>query len=41
MIEWGLTPNQFDSIDSEHIRRILEYRGAKAKGENSKMTNNV
>jgi hypothetical protein len=36
MIEWGLTPEQFEQIDEEHVRRILEYREAKARGENAK-----
>ena len=39
MIEWGLTPDQFNGIDVEQIRRILEYREAKARGENAKQKN--
>jgi len=40
-IEWGLTDEEFDSISAEKIQRIVEYRKAKAKGENtaSKKTN--
>lgn len=34
MIEWGITPKEFYAIDLEHIKRILEYRAAKSKGEN-------
>ena len=36
MIEWGLTPDEFDNIDVEHIYRILEYRQAKSKGQSTK-----
>ena len=36
MIEWGLTPEQYYNIDAEHIQRILEYREARARGENVK-----
>lgn len=33
MLEWGLTPEQFYSIDIEHIRKMHDYREAKAKAE--------
>jgi hypothetical protein len=36
MIEWGLTPDQFNEINIETIYKIIEFRNAKNKGENSK-----
>jgi hypothetical protein len=36
MIEWGLTPDEFNEVDIELLYKIIEFRNAKNKGEASK-----
>jgi hypothetical protein len=36
MIEWGLTPEEFDNVDICLIQKIIEWRNARNKGEASK-----
>lgn len=36
MIEWGLTPDQFNDIDYLELQRIIEYRSIKNQIENQK-----
>ena len=36
MIDWGLTPQQFEEIDAIEIQRIIEYRSIKSRIEANK-----
>lgn len=36
MVEWGLTPDEFNEVDISIIYRIIEFRQAKNKGESIK-----
>lgn len=33
MIEWGVTPAQFDNVPVITLSKIFEYRAAKAEGQ--------
>jgi hypothetical protein len=41
MIEWGLTPDQFYSIDATELQRIIEYRSIKNNIEAQKQKQNT